>query len=260
MINQEQIYSYFPPILRDNPAHRKYLIKEYLLLLILDHLSTTSYVRKLVFIGGTNLRLVKGIDRFSEDIDFDIKNLSHDEFLSMTNGVISFLKRYGLNVEARDKQSEKLSAFRRSLYFPQLLFDLGLSGHREERFLLKVEAEDQGVKYNPMMANIRGCGFFFQFPVPPDPVLCAMKISALLSRAKGRDFYDTIFLMSQTQPDYTFLKERTGISNPAELTAAFLDSISRVNLSQKAKDFEHLLFDSKNSKRIESFPEFVASM
>ncbi|MCK9626641.1 MAG: nucleotidyl transferase AbiEii/AbiGii toxin family protein [Bacteroidales bacterium] len=30
----------------------------------------------MTFIGGTNLRFVKGIDRFSEDLDFDCKDLS----------------------------------------------------------------------------------------------------------------------------------------------------------------------------------------
>ena len=65
MITVDTIGKYFPPQIRDNPVLRKYMIKEYLLLLILDFLSTTRYIRKLVFIGGTNLRLVKGIDRFS---------------------------------------------------------------------------------------------------------------------------------------------------------------------------------------------------
>jgi hypothetical protein len=39
----------------------------------------------------------------------------------------------------------------------------------------------------------------------PDGVLCSMKIAAMLSRAKGRDFYDAMILLAQTQPDYDFL-------------------------------------------------------
>ena len=35
---------------------------------------TNLTMLKIFFIGGTNLRLVKGIDRFSEDLDFDCKN------------------------------------------------------------------------------------------------------------------------------------------------------------------------------------------
>lgn len=68
MITVEQIKNYFPAQIRNNAAFYKYMIKEYLQLLILDDLSSTRYVQKTVFIGGTNLRLVKGIDRFSEEI------------------------------------------------------------------------------------------------------------------------------------------------------------------------------------------------
>jgi len=60
MIQVEQIKNYFPPYLRESQAHQKYLVKEYIQLLILDYLATTTHIRKIVFIGGTNLRLIKG--------------------------------------------------------------------------------------------------------------------------------------------------------------------------------------------------------
>jgi len=257
MIQLEQIKNFFPPDLRESPTHQKYILKEYLQLMILDFLATTSFVRKIVFIGGTNLRLVKGIDRFSEDLDFDCKNLSKEEFTEMTDAILQFLQRSGYRIESRDKINEKLSAYRRTIYFPELLFELGLSGHKEERFLIKVESEDQLMEYTTIMAKIKGCGFYFSFPAPTDGVLLAMKISALLSRQKGRDFYDVMFLLAQTSPDYTFLSTRCGIRNPGELKAAINSMLVRVNLSQKSKDFEHLLFQKSNSKRILAFGEFI---
>ena len=260
MIQPDQIRNYFPPQLRDNPAFQKYFMKEYIQLLILDHLTTTHWIRKLSFIGGTNLRLVKGIDRFSEDIDFDCKDFTEDEFFEMTNNILLYLSRYGFRVEAREKSGDKLTAYRRSIYFPGFLYELGLSGHKEERFLIKVESQDQQIKYQPKMANIRGCGFFFSFPVPEDQVLCSMKISALLSRSKGRDFYDVMFLLGQTTADYTFLSDKCGISNLSELKTAFAGLLNRVDLSQKVRDFEHLVFDKRNSTRILLFSEFVAGL
>jgi hypothetical protein len=97
----------------------------------------------------------------------------------MTDDVLSFLQRSGFRVETRDKANNKLKAFRRNIYFPELLFDLGLSGYKEERFLIKIESQDQAVEYSPVMVNIKGCGFFFPFPVPPDDVFCAMKIDEI---------------------------------------------------------------------------------
>jgi predicted nucleotidyltransferase component of viral defense system len=260
MISLEQIRNFYPPDLRDSPTHQKYILKEYLQLSIMDFLATTSFARKIVFIGGTNLRLVKGIDRFSEDLDFDCKNLSKEEFAAMTDAVLLFLRRSGWRIESRDKINEKLSAFRRTLYFPELLFELGLSGHKDERFLIKMESEDQLMEYSPVMARIKGCGFYFSFPVPPDAILTAMKISALLSRQKGRDFYDVMFLLAQSAPDYQFLGVRCRIRDLVELKAAFKAVLANINLQQKSKDFEHLLFRKINSKRILAFGDFVEGL
>ena len=260
MIQIEQIRNYFPVQIREDSIFNKYLLKEYLQLMILDYLSFTPYIQKLIFIGGTNLRLVKGIDRFSEDLDFDCKNLSKDEFIEMTNEVIQFLERSGLRVEAKDKDNPKLTAFRRNIYFPELLFDLRLSGHKEERFLIKIESQDQGIIYTPVIANVKGCGFFFPLPVPPDGVLCSMKIAAMISRSKGRDFYDLMFLLAQAKPDYDFLSKRCGIHNLQEFKQVTAELLKTVDLIKKQTDFKHLLFNKDSSRKILRFGDFVDSL
>ncbi len=260
MIQVDQIKNFFPAQIRDVSVFEKYILKEYLQLMILDYLSSTPYIQKITFIGGTCLRLVKGIDRFSEDLDFDCKELTEEEFIEMTKGIVQFLERSGFRVETRDKDNSKLTTFRKSIYFPELLFDLGLSGHKDERFLIKVESQDQGVDYERYIVNIKGCSFFFPFPVPPDSVLCSMKIAAMLSRAKGRDFYDLIFLLSQTKPDYGFLFKRCGITNIEEFKVATNRLLETVDLNKKQKDFEHLLFNKNNSGKILRFGDFVQSL
>jgi len=260
MIDLQQIKNYYPADVQENPIFRKYMLKEYVQLLILDFLSSSAYVEKIAFIGGTNLRLVKGIDRFSEDLDFDCKDFSESDFLKMTDYIFVFLQRSGFRVETRDKQSEKLKAFRRNIYFPELLFEMGLSGYKEERFLIKIETQNQGFDYKRNMVNIKRLGFFFPFPVPPDSVLCAMKISALLSRAKGRDFYDTMFLLQQKEPDYQYLAEKCNITNKVELKTALIDITEKTNLKLKSQDFEHLLFNKEKSQKVLLFKDFVESM
>lgn len=260
MINIEQIKTFFPPQIQNTTTFDKQILKEYIQLMILDYLSTTPYISKISFIGGTNLRLVKGIDRFSEDLDFDCKNHSEDDFIQMTNGVIQFLTRFGLKVEVRDKENTKLKAFRRNIYFPEFLFDLGLSGHKDERFLIKIESQDQGIIYQPIITNIKGCGFFIPFPMPSNGVLCSKKIASTINRSKGRDFYDLMFLLSQTKPDYDFLSKRCGINNLDELKQAFDNLLIKVDLKKKQKDFEHLLFNKQNSDKILLFKEFIQSL
>lgn len=260
MIQLDLIRSYFPANIRDSAPYQKYMLKEYLQLVILDFLSTTSFISKIVFIGGTNLRLVKGIDRFSEDLDFDCKNYTREEFMDMTDSVLNFLQRSGLGVEKRDWENKRLTAFRRSLYFPELLYKIGVSGHREERFLIKIECEDQQIQYERSIKNIKGCGFYFPFPVPTDEVMCSMKISAMLSRQKGRDFYDAMFLLSQTKPDYSFLADKHGIHTLEELKSAVGKILKSVDLEVRKKDFDHLLFNKKNSERILYVNEFFQDL
>lgn len=260
MIQLDLIKGFFPVGLQDNVLFQKHMLKEYIQLLILDYLSTTPFIKKIVFIGGTNLRLVKGIDRFSEDLDFDCKDFSKEEFMEMTDAILQFLQHSGMRVEVRDRENKRLKAFRRSIYFPELLFDLGLTGHKDERFLIKVESQDQKIPYEPMIVNIKGCGFYFPFPVPTDGVLCSMKLSAMLSRQKGRDFYDAMFLLAQTKPDYSFLAKMQGIHNLRELKERTEDVLGRIDLDKKKRDFEHLLFNKRNSERILRVGDFFNEM
>jgi predicted nucleotidyltransferase component of viral defense system len=117
MIQIEVIKNFFPAPLRDNALFNKYMTKEYLQLMVLDYLAATPYIRKIIFIGGTSIRLIKGIDRFSEDLDFDCKMLSKEEFIAMTDGVLQFLQRSGLRAVAKDHENVRLKAFRRNIYF-----------------------------------------------------------------------------------------------------------------------------------------------
>lgn len=260
MIDIEYIRSFFPPIIASQSRFDRYMLKEYLQLQILDHLSTTSYINKISFIGGTNLRIVQGIDRFSEDLDFDCKDLSEEEFMAMTDSVVNYLRNNNIDVETRDKPNPRLTAFRRNLYFPQMLFNLGLTGHRDERLLLKIETQNQGVAYQPIVVNINRMGFFFSIQVPPLDVLCAMKFSAILSRQKGRDFYDTIFLLSKTNPNMDFLHAKTGISTMEELKNAMKNRLLEIDLNEKKRDFVHLLFNESNAERILKFGEIINGM
>ena len=259
MMALESIRGFFPENLRGRQFDR-HLLKEYVECLALEWIAKSEWARHLTFIGGTSLRLLKGIDRFSEDLDFDCKQLTREDFAAMTDGLIAYLRRNGLPVAAKDQESDRLTAYRRSILFPGLLKDLGLSPFADERFLMKVEAQDQEFAYERQMGTVSRCGFFFPVAVPPDPVLCSMKLSALLTRAKGRDFYDAMFLLMRTSPDYGYLSFREGLTDAAELRAALLKKLDEVDLGNKKRDVEHLLFSQSASEKIPSFADFASRL
>ena len=82
-----------------------------------------------------------------------------------------------------------------------------------------------------------------------------MKTTALIERGKGRDFYDLMFLLSQTKPDYDFLTRRIGIRDAAGLKAEVKTRLKKTDLKTKTRDFEHLVFNEGN-QRILRFEEF----
>jgi len=47
MIDLQQIKNYFPVEIRENSLFKKYMLKEYIQLLILDFLSSSAYIEKI---------------------------------------------------------------------------------------------------------------------------------------------------------------------------------------------------------------------
>ncbi len=260
MIEIAAIKNFFPPSLSNDMEYQKLMLKEYIQCQILEYLPNSQYITKLSCIGGTNLRLIKHIDRFSENLDFDCKDMAKEEFLSMTDGVLRHLANLGYDVQPKEREHEELIAFRRSLYFPQLLFSLQMSGYRNARFLIKIEMQDQQVLYKTVPAFVQSCGLYFPVPVPPDDVLCSMKLSAVLNRSKGRNFYDAMFLLGQTTPNYEFLTIKHELHNEKELKSALENRLAEVDLTSKQKDVQHLLFNSQRSHMITNFGSFVRDL
>lgn len=260
MIALESIRGFFPEELRAG-QFAKHILKEYVECLALEWIARSPWAAKLTFIGGTNLRLTKDIDRFSEDLDFDCKGLEPDDFVRFTDSLIAHLRRNGINAVSKERESDRLTAMRRSILFPGLLHELGLSAFREERFMMKIEAQDQGREYERVFADVRRCGFFFPVCVPTEATLCAMKLSALLTRGKGRDFYDAIFLLQRTEPDYSFLSAaHPEVTDLMSLKTALNAMSQSVNLELKRRDVEHLLFHRERAELVTRFPAFVESL
>ena len=258
MISFDEIKTFFADNLRRNPSHFEYMLKEYFHYRMLDMIFSGKYAFKLSFIGGTNLRILHHIQRFSEDLDFDSFQLSREEFIQITDSVIKRLREEGIKVEAEDKEKDlKLAAFRRNIVFPGLLFDLGLTGHREKKLLIKIECEPHHYAYEPAKPLIQKFNVFTQIFAPSPDLLLSMKTGAVLERRKGRDYYDFIFLSGLTDPDFGYLDMKFGISNQAQLYERILESCETTDFEHKSRDFEKLVFDSEETRKVLLFKEYI---
>jgi predicted nucleotidyltransferase component of viral defense system len=69
------------------------ILREYLQFLILKELYKNKYGKKLFFTGGTYLRLVHDVKRFSEDLDFNINKITKKEFELLLETIKNELKK-----------------------------------------------------------------------------------------------------------------------------------------------------------------------
>jgi predicted nucleotidyltransferase component of viral defense system len=258
MISFDEIKSFYAESFRRNPAFSEYMLKEYFHYKILDFIFSGEYASKLSFIGGTNLRILYHIQRFSEDLDFDCFNLSRKEFISLSDKVIDRLTQEGIKVEAEDKEKDnKIAAFRRNITFPGLMFELGLTPHRGKKLLIKIECEPHQYAYEPVKPIIQKFNVFTQIFAPSPDILLSMKTGAVLERGKGRDYYDFIFLSGITEPEFDYLESKFGIINQTQLYERILETIKTTDFALKSRDFEKLVFDPAETKKVLLFKEFI---
>ena len=96
-----ELASIMNPQLGEDVLHASNLVKEGLQEIILQSLSETGFFDHALFHGGTCLRILHGLDRFSEDLDFTLreKNLDFD-LEPYLDSIISKMRDYGLEATA----------------------------------------------------------------------------------------------------------------------------------------------------------------
>ncbi len=253
MISISQIEQYYPEKLR---GFKKNILREYLQYKILEIISNSRMAVRLSFLGGTALRIVHENTRFSEDLDFDNFSLSENDFALLTKEIQNGLKMEGYEVEIRNVIK---GAFRCYIKLPRVLFDNAISDLKQEKILIQVDTEPHAFTYTPDKVFLNKFDVFTQIAVTPPDILLAQKIFALLNRkrAKGRDFYDVVFLLQKTKPNYEYLAQKAGIKDKQILKEQILAYVKTQNLKELAKDVEPFLFQPSDSKKIILFAEYI---
>lgn len=253
MLELRQIESFFPEYLQ---GFKRNLLREYLQYKILDAIFSGRYGQKLAFMGGTAIHIVHGLPRFSEDLDFDNRGLTQDEFRILT---LTVAKRLALEGYVIETATSFKGAFSADIKVRDVLFESGLSGHQEEKILIKLDAEPQKFKYTPERVVINKFDVFVGINIVPVGILLAQKFYAILARprAMGRDFYDALFLAGKAKPDFAYLKERAGIADKGRLKSALLVRCAKLDFKLLARDVEQFLFSPDDAKKVLFFPEYV---
>jgi len=253
MMDLEQIARQFPAHLA---LQKQAMLREYLQCVILEILFESPFATKFSFLGGTCLRLVYDNTRFSEDLDFDNFGLTDSDFDDVAEIVQKGLQRQGYKVEVSNVHR---GAFQCNIRFPGLLFEQGLSGHREEKILIQLDTQSQDYSFESQTFVLNRFGLFTRLVVTPPSLLLAQKLYTLGNRprAKGRDYFDVVFLFSQShKPDYAYLDAKMSAGTPGLLRTAILKLLDHVNLEDLAADVRPFLFYPEDDRRVRYFREF----
>ena len=179
------------------PAARN-LAREFLQAQVLAALQRAGAMVPLAFQGGTALRFLYSIRRYSEDLDFALERAGTGyDFRAYLEAVRADLRRDGYDVDLARVSDQRAvhSAFVR---FPGLLHELGLSGHREEALSVRIEVDTRPPSGAVLETTVVRRHVLLRIQHHDRASLLAGKLHAILQRPypKGRDFYDLIWYLS----------------------------------------------------------------
>lgn len=187
-------------------------LREILQSLALLGLWRTKFFEHAAFYGGTALRILHGLDRYSEDLDFSL--LKPDAGFSLGtygDGLRRELASYGFEVEfeVRKKVAESRieSAFLKTNTLRQMMViraDADVLGEQHAREQLKIKLEIDTLPPGGFETITRPVLYPVPFAVRAYslPDLFAGKMHAILcrswkSRVKGRDWYDLVWYLGR---------------------------------------------------------------
>jgi predicted nucleotidyltransferase component of viral defense system len=234
------------------PAEGKNRMREYLQARILASLQRSGAMIPLAFQGGTALRFLCSIRRYSEDLDFALERPDRGyDFRSYLKAIESDLKResYGVEVKISDKRTVHNAMIR----FPGLLFDLNLSPHANEIFSIKVEVDTNPPAGAVLATTLVRRSLTLNLQHHDRASLFAGKLHAILQRPypKGRDLYDLIWYASDPtwpSPNLLLLNNalaQTGWPGPiltdSTWKSAVLERLRDVDWGRAAADVQPFL-------------------
>ncbi|MBI4924951.1 MAG: nucleotidyl transferase AbiEii/AbiGii toxin family protein [Bdellovibrio sp.] len=226
---------------------------------LLEAIYSSSFGENLVFIGGTSIHIIYGNTRFSEDLDFDNQGLDKNDFEKLSKHLQTQIKREGLDVETKVVIKNAYHIF---FYFTRILQEMRLTGHKNAKLLIRIDAEPQNYNYAANSILLNKFDVFQKIRVAHPSLLLAQKIATIFERKRpmGRDFFDVTFLYPNHEPDYRYLKKKLGISDLKTLKKRLFEHCKSLKFNQLSLDVAPFLYHSQDKKRVEQFLKFVKSI
>ena len=242
-----------------NPLDEENAVKEILQEIALYALWRSDFFDVALFQGGTSLRILHGLPRFSEDLDFLLRapdpKFDWSPYLS---GLIQVAAEFGVKLDAQppDRMDKVIHAalLKNDSIANQL--DLSFAGRGKPK-TIKIKLE---IDVNPPLGSGEATSFL-DFPLDYEvrhqdlPSNFALKIHALLCRGflKGRDWFDFSWYVSrEISPNLALLRNALIQAGPGKgdetipvdmewLNSALSSAIAKIDWKAAADDVARFL-------------------
>lgn len=205
-----------------DPVAAGNLIREYVQASILRSLHESRAFESLSFVGGTALRFLYNLPRFSEDLDFSLETperYAPENWLKKLKRDLGF-QGFDATISLNDKNVVQVAWVR----IADLLYPASLAPSREKKLAIKLEIDTEppaGARFETKMVTR-----YLLFGIRHHDLssLMAGKIRAMLTRpyAKGRDWFDLLWYASQipaVEPNMALLSNALAQVSPGHESA-----------------------------------------
>lgn len=265
-IIQERLKSYNSLSKQEELSALKEIYQE----IALAGLARSNFFKLAAFQGGTALRIVHQLKRFSEDLDFVLLKPSDSfQWHSYLKAIEIEFNSFGVNLEIKERAAAKgaiKTAFLKENSFARILeLTYDRLSSDEQKITIKLEIDTQP----PEGSNFENAFLTYPYPfsilIQDFPSLFASKCHALLCRKyeKGRDWFDFLWYLSRRTPiNYFLLKNALYQAGPYKeqeipyskkwLYEEFEKKISALDWKSAKRDVENFL-RSEERKFVENW-------
>jgi len=170
------------------------IVREYLQHLFLSYLYKKEGSDKLLFKGGTAIRIVFGGSRYSEDLDFSAHDIGASAIETLLIDTISDIQDEGIasSMDIVDS-NETTGGYIFNINLNVLGFETGIKVNIQTKYDIN--------ELKPEIRIIQNALFIsdYSLVILQPQILVAEKMQALIERAKPRDFFDLYFFLRDNE-------------------------------------------------------------
>ena len=234
----------------DDPARKLNLLREYVQAFVLRSLHESEAFTSLAFVGGTALRFLENLPRFSEDLDFSVVSpgaYDPEGWLAKVRRDLQFAG-FDCRVTLNRRKTVNASWIR----IAGLLKDARLSDRREQNLSIKLDIDTRPPLGGQTRRTVIARHLTFVVCHHTLESLMAGKVHALLARpyAKGRDWFDLVWYRAHRppiRPDLELLQSALdqtlgpGASDAARWRRLIEDKLADLDIASLAADVRPFL-------------------